>query len=105
MSQPLIDPRIAASQDLQRAADEGYELEIHGGHLVLHEVPYVSEQRNVQFGKLVMPITFAGDVAVAPNDHVAMWVGAHPAHQDGRLMRITAQTGHPFWLNPATHSG
>lgn len=86
MSQPLIDPRIAASPDLQRAADEGYVLEIHGGHLVLHEVPYVSEKRNVQFGKLVMPITFAGDVAVAPNDHVAMWVGAHPAHQDGRPM-------------------
>lgn len=86
MSRPLIDPRIAASPDLQRAADEGFVLEIHGGHLVIHEVPYVSEQRKVQFGKLVMPITFAGDVAVAPNDHVAMWVGAHPAHQDGRLI-------------------
>ncbi|WP_439642554.1 hypothetical protein [Gemmatimonas sp.] len=23
----------------------------------------------------------------------------------GRVLRITAQTGHPFWLNPATHSG
>ena len=86
MSRPPTNPKIAASADLQRVADEGYALELRGGHLVLHDVPYVTTTGTVQHGKLVMPITFAGDVAATPSDHVAMWVGEHPCHQDGRVM-------------------
>lgn len=91
MSQPPTDPRVAASADLQRVADEGYVLEVRGGHLVVHEIPYVTSLRTIQFGKLVMPITFAGDVAAAPSSHVALWVGDHPCHADGSLM---AQIAH-----------
>lgn len=92
MSQPLTDPRVTASADLQRVADEGYVLEVRGGHLVVHEIPYATSVRTVQFGKLVMPITFAGDVAAAPTSHVALWTGDHPCHADGRLMTEIAHT-------------
>ncbi len=86
MSRPLTDRRIGESADLRRLANEGYVLEICGGHLVLHDVPYVATGPSVRLGKLVMAITFAGDVAAAPRDHVAMWAGEHPCHSDGRLM-------------------
>lgn len=86
MSRQPTDPRIAESLDLARLAADGYALEIRGGHLVLHDVPYVTKTCELRRGKLVAPITFAGDVAAAPGDHVAMWSGEHPCHKDGRLM-------------------
>lgn len=100
MSLPPTDPRVAASADLQRVAEEGYVLEVRGGHLVVHEIPYVTSRCTVEFGKLVMPIMFAGDVAAAPNSHVALWAGEHPSHADGRLMTEIAHTSSRHAVEP-----
>ena len=37
MSHELISRR----EDLKRLIEEGYEIEVRSGHLVLHRVPYV----------------------------------------------------------------
>ena len=38
------------SSDLKRLRDEGYFVQIRGGLLVLREVPYVNERREVLTG-------------------------------------------------------
>lgn len=51
MSNKLIN----RSTDLKRLRDEGYEIEVRGGHLIVHHIPYVNSNREVKIGKLILP--------------------------------------------------
>ena len=61
MSQELISRRA----DLQQLVDEGYELEIRSGYVVLHRVPYVTSERTVEYGRLACPITESGPPSIS----------------------------------------
>lgn len=74
---------ISRSPDLRRLREEGYDIEIRAGHLVVRGVPYVNARKEVAFGTLVSVLTLAGDVATRPADHVAMFEGEYPCHADG----------------------
>ncbi len=80
MSQQLI----SRSSDLKRLRDEGYNLEIRAGHLLVKDVPYVNSNKEVQRGTLVSKLVLAGDVTTRPDDHVAHFIGDHPCHKDGK---------------------
>lgn len=71
------------SPDLQRLQNEGYNLEVVAGHLVVRDVPYVNARREVLRGTLVSSLTLNGDVAQRPGDHVAYWAGEYPCRKDG----------------------
>jgi hypothetical protein len=86
---------IARSSDLRRLAEEGYELDIRGGYLVVQHVPYVDGDCNVQYGELVMKLVLSGDVTAAPDDHVAYLAGSQPCDGDGSpLVKIINQLVH-----------
>lgn len=44
---------ISRSPDLRLLLDEGYEVEIRGGYLLVHHVPYVTVAKEVAYGTLV----------------------------------------------------
>lgn len=75
--------RISRSPDLQRLWDDGYDVEIRAGHLLVKNVPYVNARREVCRGVLVTPLAMAGDVTVRPDTHVVMFVGEQPCRADG----------------------
>ena len=79
MSQQLI----SLSPDLKKLRDEGYDLEIRSGFLLVKDVPYVNSSRQVKRGTLVSALTLAGDVTAKPGDHVAHFIGEHPCRDDG----------------------
>jgi tRNA A37 threonylcarbamoyladenosine dehydratase len=85
---------ISLSSDLSRLRDEGYEIEIVSGHLVLHGVPYVNANKQVRRGKLVSVLDLAADVTVKPRSHVVMFAGEFPCDKHGRpLEKIRAGGG------------
>lgn len=75
---------IARSPDLQRLRDEGYHVLIQSDHLVIQDVPYVNASCEVKLGALVAKLDLNNDKTRVPDSHVAMWIGAHPCHHDGR---------------------
>jgi len=79
---------IALSPDLLRLQNEGYDLEVRGGYLLVRDVPFVAEDRIVKRGILISKLELSNDRTNRPQDHVAYWTGEHPCHSDGR--RITA---------------
>lgn len=79
MSQPLI----SRSPDLKKLRDEGYDVEIRSGYLLVKDVPYVNARREVKRGTLVSVLTLAGDVTTTPDNHVAYFAGDHPCRSDG----------------------
>ena len=85
MSQRLIN----RSKDLLRLRNEGYEIEIRSGYVLIHHVPYVDGRKEIKFGVLVCELTLAGDVTAPPGSHVAYFMGEHPCNRDGsKLARI-----------------
>lgn len=74
---------ISRSSDLQKLQNEGYELEIKAGFLLVKGVPYVNSRKEVQRGTLVMKLVLAGDMTTKPDDHVAYFTGDHPCNADG----------------------
>lgn len=84
---------ISRSPDLQRLAHEGYAIEVRAGHLLVHDVPYVTPDRHVDRGTLVSGLTLAvadGEEVTAPPDpHTIEFAGQVPCDQDGnRLDRL-----------------
>lgn len=77
-------PLIARSPDLVRLQNEGFDIEIRADHLVVHDVPYVNDRREVCLGTLVSDLSLAGDVTSTPQNHVAMFAGDHPCDMGGR---------------------
>ena len=79
MSQELI----SHSEDLTRLVDEGYEVEIRAGYLILHRVPYVTSERVVKYGQLVCSLNVNGSETGPPADHTIYFAGEYPCDEKG----------------------
>ena len=74
---------INRSADLKRLRDEGYDLEVRSGCLLVKDIPYVNSQKEVKRGILVIKLVLAGDQTGRPDTHVAYFSGDHPCDEDG----------------------
>jgi predicted ThiF/HesA family dinucleotide-utilizing enzyme len=83
MSQKLI----SHSPDLKRLQDEGYEIEIQNGFLLVHHVPYVNPKREIHYGILVSQLCLSGNQTSRPSNHVIFFKGEHPCDKNGNLIR------------------
>ena len=75
MSQELINRR----EDLQQLANDGYEVEVRSGYLILNRVPYVTSAREVKYGRLVSTFSVEGP----PPDHTVYFAGEYPCDHQG----------------------
>ena len=89
MSRQLIDH----SPDLERLSDEGYEIEVKGGYLLIHQIPYVNSSREICRGTLVCELNLVSDTQTAPpQNHVNYFIGDHPCNNDGTLITAIRHT-------------
>jgi hypothetical protein len=79
MSRRLID----RSPDLLRLQNEGYDIVVRDGFLLVRSIPYLDSKLRLQSGILISKLELSGDRTNKPTDHVAFWTGAHPCHADG----------------------
>lgn len=79
MSQQLL----SLSPDLKKLRDEGYEIEIKGQHLLIHNIPYLNSAKIICRGSLLSTLNFSGDKTITPETHVVNFVGEYPCHKDG----------------------
>jgi len=86
---------ISLNADLKKLADDGYDIDIVSGHLVIRDVPYVNVGRQVKLGILVSTLELAGDVTQKPGDHVAWFAGEYPCDQDGHELAKIKCEGEP----------
>jgi len=83
MSQQLINH----SQDLKRLRDEGYEIEVRGGYLLIHHIPYVGNNKSIQYGILVSTLTLKNGITTGiPDNHVIHFIGDNPCNIDGTVI-------------------
>lgn len=75
--------QTALSPDILQLRNEGFNVQIVPGFLLVHEVPYVAVDKTVKRGTLGMKLVIAGDRITKPDDHVAYFVGDYPCNADG----------------------
>lgn len=85
---------ISLSPDLRRLVEEGYDVDIVGGYLVMRDVPYVDRHRSVRRGMLVSRLDLAGDRTVPPRDHQASFAGSLPCDSEGRPLLGMVHAAH-----------
>lgn len=83
MSQQLIN----RNADLLQLRQEGYDIEVCRGHLLLKSVPYLDGEGKVRRGTLVCPLTVSGDTTGSPKDHTLFFIGDHPHAAAGRILQ------------------
>jgi hypothetical protein len=89
MSRQLTDH----SPDLKRLRDEGYEVEVRGGYLLIHQIPYVNSSREICRGTLVSELNLVSDIRInPPQNHVSYFIGDHPCNNDGTLITAITHT-------------
>lgn len=83
MSQQLINHSI----DLKRLRDEGYEIEVRGGHLLVHHIPYVGSDKTIKYGILVSTLTLKNGITTGtPDNHVIHFIGDNPCDITGVII-------------------
>jgi ThiF family len=95
---------IALSPDLLRLQNEGYDLDIRDGFLLVRDVPFVDSQRVVHHGILISKLELSGDLANKPTDHVCYWTGEHPCHSDGSKITSIQNASAPQDLAPGVRA-
>lgn len=88
MSQQLI----SLSPDLTRLREDGYEVCIEHGHLILRNIPYVTPSRRVERGVLVSTLSVSGNRTNRPDTHVVMFSGSYPCDQHGTPLEAIRNT-------------
>lgn len=78
--------QINRSPDLKRLRDEGFEIEVKGGYLIVHHIPYVNSNREVKLGKLITSLSLNNDVTIRPDNHVINFMGEYPCNNDGSFI-------------------
>ncbi len=96
MSQLLINH----SPDLQRLQNEGYEIEISSGHLVINSVPYVNSKSEMAIGTLVSDLSLVGYITTKPANHVIHFIGDHPCDKGGAIITAISHVSAITKLTP-----
>ena len=84
--------QISRNADLKQLRDDGYEVAIKSGHLVLYNVPYVNARKEVKRGTLISVLEVNGDDTIPPRDHKVFFTGEHPCDKDGNKLRHIEHT-------------
>ncbi|CAL9326189.1 hypothetical protein SUDANB135_07010 (plasmid) [Streptomyces sp. SudanB135_2055] len=79
---------LARDPDLSRLLNDGYDVVVHAGHIIVRHIPYVTENRTVEHGFLAYPMTVSGDRLVSGTDHRIWFGGSTPCTEHGRPLAI-----------------
>lgn len=79
---------VARSADLSRLVDEGYDIEVRDGNLVVHHVPYVDASGQVSRCILVCELSTNGEQTTTPGRHEMWVVGGVPHDHEGNVVSI-----------------
>ena len=91
---------IALSPDLIRLQNEGYDLDMRDGYLLIKDVPFVDSRRVLRRGVLISKLKLSGDTTEKPDTHVCYWTGEHPCHADGSKIISIQNPSAPHDLAP-----
>jgi molybdopterin/thiamine biosynthesis adenylyltransferase len=90
--------QVALNPDIKRLLDEGYEVEVQNGYLLIHSVPYVNARREIQMGIVVTDLRENAGELLPPGDHQVWFAGEFPCHYTGKPIEAIRHTSEGWTL-------
>jgi len=75
---------VSHNDDLQRLVKKGYAVDFDSSCLIVRDIPYLDEHKNLQWGTIVSKLVFSDDCHVHQDDHQIYFAGSFPCNADGR---------------------
>lgn len=72
------------NDDLRRLVEKGYAFSIDGGYLVIRDIPYLDDQKQLRWGAFVAKLEFVDKLTVKQDDHQIWFSGSVPHGLDGK---------------------
>ena len=72
------------NDDLRRLVEKGYAFSIDGGYLVIRDIPYLDDQKQLRRGAFVAKLEFVDKLTVKQDDHQVWFSGSVPHGLDGK---------------------
>lgn len=69
--------------DVAQLIQEGFEVTIEHDHLIMRNVPYVTANKEIQFGKLISTLAGSRTESARPDTHVILFAGEYPCDKNG----------------------
>jgi len=69
--------------DIRRLLEKGYALSIDSDYLVVRDVSYLDENKNLKVGALISKIVDVDKKQIRLHDHQMLFCGSHPCQMDG----------------------
>jgi len=82
----MLEALISHNDDLQRLQRKKFVMELCEGWLVIHHIPYLTENSEVKEGTLLMELSLSGVNTIKPKDHTAYWIGEWPYDTTGKRL-------------------
>lgn len=95
----MLDSQIALDPSISSLIEQGYEVDVRNGHLLVLNIPYVTTTKAVQRGILVCKLGSTSSPLGLPPDHQAWFVGEIPCYASGEPMEalINQRGSIPLW--------
>ena len=72
------------NDDLRRLLEKGYAAAIDGGYLIVRDIPYLDDQKGLQWAAFVAKLEFVDKVTIKQDDHQVWFSGSIPHGLDGK---------------------
>lgn len=97
----MLQQLINLSPDIKRLSEDGYDMEVDGAYLLVHQIPYVNPAKEIKQGTIVTVLSLAGPGRTAvPQDHTVYFIGEKPCDAEGQpLISIINSSGNQQLTN------
>lgn len=75
------------NNDLKQLIDNGYAVAFDSNYLVVRDIPYLDENRDLQVGAIVSKVIFVDPDHITLEDHQIFFCGSHPCELDGTQIK------------------
>lgn len=94
----MSDRLINHSSDVMKLRNDGYEVQIMGNYLLVHNVPYLNSEKLILHGTLVTNVSIANNEVSKPDTHVIHFIGELPCNVDGSVIAQILNASRPTTL-------
>lgn len=88
--------------DIQQLVEKGYALSTDENYLIVRDVPYLDDRKQLQWGAIVTKLIFTDQDHVRPEDHQVFFAGSVPHNLDGTPIANLGGGATPLTLSDAS---
>lgn len=80
----MFQKLVSHNDDLRRLVEKGYAVGFDSNYLIVRDIPYLDEQRQLKIGAILAKLVFIDQEQVKQDDHQIYFAGSMPHGLDGK---------------------